>query len=212
MSAAPSPQTQTNTTGAVRVGLGRIGPNAITRVVEALLEIEGAEHAGRVLRRARLDHYLRHPPVIMVPEIRVTALHATLIGQLGTERARAVSRRAGALTARYLLTHRIPLWIQPLLRTLPAHPASRILLRAITRNAWTFSGSGELIATAGNPAEITIRGCPLCASVSTEVSVCDYYAATFGDLFKQLVATSTEVEEITCRARGDEACTFKLTW
>jgi divinyl protochlorophyllide a 8-vinyl-reductase len=85
-------------------------------------------------------------------------------------------------------------------------------LRAITRNAWTFSGSGQLIPTGGNPAEITIRGCPLCASVSAEVSVCDYYAATFEGLFRRLVATSTEVHEIACRARGDEACTFRLTW
>jgi divinyl protochlorophyllide a 8-vinyl-reductase len=212
MTAESAPPTRTNQAGGAAPGTGRIGPNAITRVVEALLEIEGAERTRRVLRRARLDHDLRHPPVIMVPETRVTALHATLIEQLGTDRARAISRRAGALTARYLLAHRIPLWVQPLLRRLPAHPASRILLRAITRNAWTFSGSGELGLTGGKPVEVSIHGCPLCASVNTEAAVCDYYAATFGGLFRQLVAPSIKVDEIACRASGDEACVFRIDW
>lgn len=190
----------------------RIGPNAITRVIEALTTLEDPATARRVLRYARMEHYHHHPPVAMVPEERVTTLQMALVAILGGSRARAVSQRAGVLTGDYLLRHRIPPWLQPALKRLPSRLASRILLNAIVRHAWTFCGSGVLSTRHTMPVELSIHNCPLCRGSQAADPMCDYYAGTFLRLFQELVARSVTVSEVACHANGSKACVFQLRW
>ena len=191
---------------------GRIGPNAVTRVAEALSAVDGAVAAERVFARAGLLDHLRRPPQAMVPETDVARLHAALRRCLGETRARELARDAGRRTAEYLLAHRIPRPVQALLRRLPAGWAARLLLVAITRHAWTFTGSGQFDARAGMPIEITIRGNPLCRDLVSQAPACDFYAATFEHLFRSLVHPRTTVVETACEACGDDACRFRLGW
>lgn len=186
----------------------RIGPNAITRIAEAL----GVEQARRVFAHAGLAAYLEAPPSTMVDEREVIALHTALHAKLGERRARHVTRQAGERTARYLLAHRIPRPAQHLLRALPAPLAARLLVRAIAAHAWTFAGSGRFRAQAGHPVVLTITDNPLCRGVRSAVPHCDYYAAVFETLFRELVHASSVVIETTCEARGDAACAFELSW
>ena len=72
----------------------RIGPNAITRVAEALIVGGGPDLAQRVFERAGLTAYLREPPGQMVDESEVTRLHRELRGLLGAPAAAAVAREA----------------------------------------------------------------------------------------------------------------------
>lgn len=191
---------------------GRIGPNAIIRVGEVLQRRLGAATAARLYAAAGLGAYYAEPPSAMVDEAEARRLHVQLRSALGDRLAAEVSREAGVATADYLLVHRIPKPVQALLRVLPASLACRVLLKAITRHAWTFAGSGRFEAVAGRPCVLTIRDNPLCRGQASDHPVCDYYAATFEHLFRVLVHPATRVAETHCEARGDDACRFELRW
>lgn len=190
----------------------RIGPNAIIRMAEALRIREGDAAATDVFAAAGLARYLHAPPGAMVDEAEVTALYAALHGRLDAGAARAAGREAGERTAAYLLAHRIPRPVQALLHVLPPMLASRVLLGAIRRHAWTFAGSGRFSVAAGRPLRLAIAGCPLCRGLWTDAPACDFYAGTFARLFATLVSRRTVVREITCTARGDAACVFAIDW
>jgi divinyl protochlorophyllide a 8-vinyl-reductase len=95
---------------------------------------------------------------------------------------------------------------------LPAPLAARALLGAIGRHAWTFAGSGTFSAALHPQPVLTIRGNPLCRGQRSGVPVCDYYAATFECLFRQLVHRHARVEETSCEACGADACRFVVRW
>jgi divinyl protochlorophyllide a 8-vinyl-reductase len=197
---------------AVLPGAGRIGPNAITRMAEALMASEGMAATRALFAEAGLTAHLATPPTSMVPEREVMQLHRTLRAGLGEARAGLVSREAGRLTAYYLLAHRIPHPVQWLLRRLPPGPAAWILLRAIGRHAWTFAGSGRFRVLPGRPLRLEIAEGPLALGAQAENPVCAYYAATFETLFAELVSPRTRVAEVVCMALGAPACVFEVDW
>lgn len=189
----------------------RIGPNAITRMTEALVAEIGEAPTARLYARAGLTRYLSHPPEEMVDERDVIALHRLVRDSLGRERAADVSAVAGRLTGDYLLANRIPRSVQTMLHLMPRRLASSTLLGAISRNAWTFVGSGTFAATTdARGASITITDCPLCRDARATEPICRYYAATFERLFQTLVHPRTTVTETQCRATGDRACVFEV--
>lgn len=187
---------------------GRIGPNAVTRLAEAL----GDDLAGVVFDAAGLSRRLAEPPRRMVPEGEVIRLHRALRTVLGEADAAVASREAGRLTALYLLAHRIPRPMQWVLRRLPARLAARVLVGAIARHAWTFAGSGRFRAIPGWPLRLEIAGGPIARAAPSDHPVCAYYAATFETLFRALVSPRTTVGEVACAAMGAEACVFELRW
>jgi divinyl protochlorophyllide a 8-vinyl-reductase len=191
---------------------GRIGPNAIIRVAEALEQRVGQRMTAQLFARADLTGHLEHPPTAMVDEGQACRLHALLRSELGQQVGAEVARKAGWATAGYLLAHRIPKPVQGLLKRLPAPWACRVLLAAISRHAWTFVGSGHFDARPGRPTVLTIRHNALCRGQQSDDPVCDYYAATFERLFQVLVHRDARVSEISCEARGDDACRFELRW
>lgn len=194
---------------------GLIGPNAITRIAKVLPAWRGTAFAEQVFERAGLLQHWRQPPQDMVREDDVRALHRALREVMPAEEAAAVSRAAGRATADYLLAHRIPRAVQRVLKRLPAPLAARVLVAAITRHAWTFTGSGRFSATAprgGRPWVLEIRDNPLCRGLASGVPACDYYAATFERLFQVLVHRDSGVTETACEACGDDACRFELRW
>jgi divinyl protochlorophyllide a 8-vinyl-reductase len=191
---------------------GRIGPNAITRVAEVLTLRDGAAGARRLFEQAGLLHHLLSPPERMVDERDVLQLHRVLRDALGVAAATDVARAAGQRTAAYLLANRIPKPLQAVLRHTPAPLAARVLLAAITRNAWTFVGSGHFTVQPGRPWVLRIRGNPLCRGLVAEVPSCDFYTATFQSLFTALVHPNAQVTEVACEACGDAECRFEISW
>ncbi|MEZ5788351.1 MAG: bacteriochlorophyll 4-vinyl reductase [Xanthobacteraceae bacterium] len=188
----------------------RIGPNAITRMTEALAAEIGEAATGRLYARAGLSNYLSAPPREMVPEEDVVTLHRLVRHELGRDRAARVGAVAGRRTGDYLLAHRIPQLAQVLLRLMPRRLAASMLVRAIARNAWTFVGSGMFAAEAGAHVCITIADCPLCRNAHASAPLCSYYAATFERLFRALVHPRATVVETQCRGAGDRACVFEV--
>ena len=140
------------------VPAGRIGPNAILRVMDALRAEQGAPVLGMVLERAGISGYLDAPPEAMVDQGEVRALHSALREILGIDGARSIGRDAGRRTGDYLLAHRIPRFAQRILRALPAPIAGRLLLKAITKNAWTFAGTARFTVAPGRVHRLTLAG------------------------------------------------------
>jgi divinyl protochlorophyllide a 8-vinyl-reductase len=190
----------------------RIGPNAIIQVAAALRARRGERLTTDLFAAAGLGHHLDAPPTAMVEESEVTRLQQALRAQLEPAQAREVCREAGLRTADYLLANRIPRLVQGLLRALPAGVASRVLLAAIGRHAWTFAGSGRFTVAQGPPLTLSITGCAICRGAALDAPGCDYYAATFERLYRQLVDPRTVVAETECQACGAEACRFELRW
>ena len=190
----------------------RIGPNAITRIGEALRERVGEPGMVRVFVAASLDAYLPTMPVAMVDEAEVTRLHHALRAEFGADGAATIARDAGRLTGDYLLAHRIPRPVKALLRLLPSALAARVLVRAIERNSWTFCGSARLTTRIGETVQFSLVNCAICRDAQADHMLCDYYAATFECLFRALVARNAEVTEIACEATGGEACVFEARW
>ena len=191
---------------------GRIGPNAIIRVAEVLPQRVGTRVTASLFESAGLAHYLREPPRAMVDEAEVLRLHEVLRRELGWPLAREVSREAGRRTGEYLLAHRIPSLVQVLLKGLPAALAARVLLKAITRHAWTFAGSGAFTAQPGTPVRLKIQRNPMCRGVQADAPACDFYTATFERLFRELVHPHSRVVETSCEAVGADACRFEIRW
>lgn len=198
----------------------RIGPNAITRMAEALQQRLGDAPTRAVFAQAGLAHHLLQPPQHMVQEAEVRALHGAVRQLQGAGLAAELARDAGQRTAAYLLAHRIPRLFQALAKRLPARWAARLLVAAIGRHAWTFAGSGTFTAHFGgrdggpaSPAlELRIQHNPLCKDLRSSEPCCDYYAATFQRLFGELVHARAKVTETHCEACGDDACRFAIDW
>lgn len=184
--------------------IARIGPNALTRTVEALFacydeaqvrQILGADHA----------HLIGADLQEMVDERRVIALVQRLADTIGVDAARDVLWRSGELTAAYLLAHRIPGPFQKLLKPLPPRPALRLLLWAIAQHAWTFAGSGEFKYQVGNrqrnETQLTVR-----SSLNPAAAASGFYGGTFNRLVHELIDTEAS---ITTSVEGS-LCTYLI--
>jgi divinyl protochlorophyllide a 8-vinyl-reductase len=192
--------------------VGRIGPNAITRVAQALDASAGRGVTALVFAAADVTHHLDTPPTAMVNEAEVARLHGALFSVLPEAQAREVAREAGRLTGDYLLSHRIPMPAQRVLTLLPARLAAQALTKAITRHAWTFAGSGRFEVSGGKPLVLTITGCAASREIHTAEPACDYFVATFERIFRALVHRDARVWETECEASGGRFCRFEVDW
>ncbi|MEJ1159109.1 bacteriochlorophyll 4-vinyl reductase [Prosthecomicrobium sp. N25] len=191
---------------------GLVGPNAITRMDEALAALRGPILRDRVFAAAGLSHLVRTPPTAMVDEGDVAGLHRALRAVLGPAEGQRISAEAGQLTGDYLLAHRIPRPARALLRALPRPLAARLLVRAIARHAWTFAGSGSFSFRFAPSLELTIAGSPVCRLVDDGEMACAYSAATFERVFGAILGPRVQVTETACAAAGDPDCRFLVTW
>lgn len=189
-----------------------IGPNAITRMAQALSSMLGDALCDKVFAAAGVSHYLASPPTRMIPETDVALLHRAAIELLGEAPAAEVSREAGRLTGEYLLAHRIPRPAQRVLKWLPRALAARILVAAIARHAWTFAGGGEFTYGFSPRLTLQLKGSPICKGVCTQEPACGYFAATFERVFGEILGPSLRVTETECEATGASACVFEVRW
>ena len=191
---------------------GRIGPNAVIRLAEALDAVESKAVTKKLFIAANLGNYVHAMPQAMVPEEEVTVLHRHLRSDLGAGRAASVSWIAGLRTADYLLANRIPRPVQSLLKLLPARLAAFILLKAIGAHAWTFAGTSRFTWAMGRPITLSFEDCPLCRRDKASEPCCSYYSATFERLFRELINADTSVRETECIAAGGSACRFEIRY
>lgn len=183
----------------LRADAARIGPNAVIQTAEALRALAGEATAARIFQRAGLLAWLQVPPSEMANERAVAELHRVVALE-----APEAAAEAGRRTADYLLVNRIPGPAQTVMRLLPGPLAARLLLVAIARNAWTFAGSGAVQVSGGARPRIAIADNPIATPG------CPWHRAVFSRLFSELALPGAQVEELTCCARGDDACRFEI--
>ncbi|WP_363345500.1 bacteriochlorophyll 4-vinyl reductase [Methylocystis echinoides] len=189
-----------------------IGPNAITRMAEALSAAGDDSLCEEIFASAGLTKYLAEPPTQMVLETDVAKLHRVAIDRLGESRAADVSRDAGRRTGDYLLTHRIPPMAQRVLKRMPRALAARILVAAIARHAWTFAGGGDFGYAFSTTLTLRLKGSPICKELHTREPACAYFAATFERVFGAMLGPGVRVVETACEATGGPACVFEVRW
>jgi divinyl protochlorophyllide a 8-vinyl-reductase len=189
-----------------------IGPNAVTRMAQALSDRLGDVLCEEIFASAGLAHHLREPPTHMIPAADVTRLHRETLARLGAERAAAIGREAGRLTGDYLLANRIPIVAQRILKLLPRALAARILTSAIAGHAWTFAGGAAFSYAFVPHLQLRIKGSPICRGLWTEAPACAYYAATFERVFSEMLGPTLRVTEIECEATGAASCVFEVIW
>ncbi|MBB5689862.1 bacteriochlorophyll 4-vinyl reductase [Roseomonas alkaliterrae] len=189
----------------------RIGPNAVTRLAEALEARRGPVRARDVFARAGLADLLEHPPERMVPEETVAALHGAMRCLLPADEARRIAADAGRRTAGYLLAHRIPCIMRVALPVLPRRIATRILLAAMARHAWTFAGSGRFEVLGGAAPRFALRGGALLRGGSADAARA-YLAATFEGLFQALTGASARVGARASVSADGPVLLFDLFW
>lgn len=150
----------------------------------------------------------------MIPEAWFLRAIDAVRDLLPPERAEAVLRRAGSLTARYVARHRIPRAFRWLLRWLPDRWALQLLLSAFERHAWTFAGSGTFRVVDG--LTLSLTGCPTCRPAEDVPHLGDvsgfsgaYYEAAFEDLI-HLAAPRALVREVQCAHVGAPDCRFEI--
>ncbi|PWB92145.1 bacteriochlorophyll 4-vinyl reductase [Methylocystis sp. MitZ-2018] len=192
--------------------LGLIGPNAITQMAAALSDACDAPLPRDIFEDAGLARYLYTPPTQMISEDDVARLQRAAIDRLGETKAAEISREAGRRTGDYLLANRIPAVAQRVLKITPRPLAARILVAAIARHAWTFSGSGEFTYEFAPNLRLRIARSPICKGLRTEAPACTYFAATFERVFGEMLGPSLRVTETECAAMGATACVFEARW
>ena len=183
----------------------RIGPNAILQTMETLRVQKGEAAMAAWLGAAGLSRYGASPPETMVPEAEAVSAHHALAALYPGATGAALAFEAGRCTADYLLAHRIPKPAQFILKRLPPRMALKVLLRAISRHAWTFCGSGAFVYDLRGTPRVEIHANPLA------MAPCTWHEAVFERLFQVLVSPHARVTEIACTADGAEACVFEIS-
>lgn len=192
--------------GARNAGPNLVGPNAIIQTRHALDELAGLAKRQEIFAASGFGFLSDRDPSAMVEADIVNALNYEIGAQLPADRAHAVMKRAGELTAQYILANRIPRAAQWLLRALPARLAQPILLRAIAANAWTFAGQARVDVSGRR---IAIYDNPICLA-KIGFSSCVWHSAVFRTLFQTLVDRRITIHETECVGWGAQACTFEI--
>lgn len=184
-------------------GPARIGPNSLIQTVRALQERYPAATIAAILQQSGQAYLLHHDPEAMVQEQEFAALVQALADQLGVSAARAVLHRSGQLTAAYLLQYRIPRPFQRLLKLLPHRLALKLLLFAISKNAWTFAGSGHFSYQVGKTSRLTVTG-----HIQPLEAVCGFYGGTFEHLIHVLIHAKAIMQTEVSMTGGQTYCVY----
>ncbi|WP_425091259.1 bacteriochlorophyll 4-vinyl reductase [Tropicimonas sp. S265A] len=186
----------------------RIGPNAVLQLLTVLEEEGGPTLAAHILALAGI--FDLPPETGMIDERPVARIHQALRRDM-PNRAPRLAWAAGEATANYIIANRIPRFARLVLRALPPGPSSRMLTKAIRKNAWTFMGSGDFRVLSTRPLVFEIENNPVVRGEHAEAPICFWHMAVFETLFRRLVAPDYTARETRCCACGALACRFELT-
>ncbi len=183
----------------------RIGPNSIIQTVAALEAAYGKTKTETMLRKIGQGYLIGNLPKEMVEESKFHSLVIALQKEIGDTATSTILKESGERTARYLLKVRIPGIFQQLVKLLPPRPAFRLFLFAISKNAWTFAGSGEFSYAMNRPPEITVK----VTFPATLPVVGNFYLGTFTALLKELVNPATTIKADIRKENGNIRCHYR---
>ena len=182
----------------------KIGPNSIIQTVTALEENYGKSKAETILRKIGQGYLIGNLPKEMVEEIKFHTLVGALNKEIGSTATANILKESGERTARYLMRVRIPAPFQKLVKLLPPRLAFRMLLFAISKNAWTFAGSGEFRYSMITQPEISVK-----VTFPSQPVVGNFYLGNFTALLKEMVNPKTSIKADIQKAGSDIQCTYR---
>lgn len=184
----------------------RIGPNSIIQTAAALEAAYGKKEAEAILNRAGQGHWIGNLPSEMTEESKFHTLVSALEKEIGEKKTAEILEDSGRRTAAYLMRVRIPGFFQKILIPLPPALSFRLLLFAISKNAWTFAGSGEFSYSSGKQPVITVK-----VTYPGKSVVGNFYLGTFETLLEELVNPRTSIKASIRKDRGSILCTYTCT-
>lgn len=173
--------------------LGVIGPNSVIQLGNACRELLGGNNTDHFFTMAGYADLLHHSPTRMIDEAIPRDLFKYLYQAYPHRQARRIALRAGELTAEYIIANRIPGMIIKLLQVLPPAISGPMLLKAIKKNAWTFTGSGTFEYQLSPVNSIRITNNPL------HMPDCAWHIAVLQNLFTNLVCRESKVRYLQPR-------------
>lgn len=182
---------------------GKIGPNSVIQLGHAVAARLSREAAADLYCAAGIGPMLHAPPEDMIDEQIPAALFQTL-WQMFPHQAPSLAAHAGRRTADYVIENRIPGIARRMFAVAPRQIGTWLLLKAISRNAWTFVGSGRCETRFGRPSLISITDNPLI------MPDCIWHLAVFERLFDRLVARGTRVVHRAHTMKDPRVCEFEV--
>ena len=182
----------------------KIGPNSIIQTVAALEAAYGKTKAETMLSKIGQGYLVGNLPKEMVEEAKFHTLVGALQKEIGETATSRILQESGERTARYLLKVRIPGIFQKFVKLLPPRPAFKLLLFAISKNAWTFAGSGEFAYNMTRPPEISVK-----VTFPTQPVVGNFYLGTFTALLQELVNPTTKIMADIRKDNSNIQCNYR---
>ncbi|MEI8101891.1 MAG: bacteriochlorophyll 4-vinyl reductase [Chlorobium sp.] len=182
----------------------KIGPNSIIQTVAALEATYGKSKTENMLRKIGQGYLIGNLPKEMVEETKFHTLACALQKEIGETASASILKESGERTARYLLKVRIPAIFQRLVKLLPARTAFKLLFYAISKNAWTFAGSGKFSYIMNRPPEITVK-----VTFPTHPVVSNFYLGTFTALLHELVNPKSIIKADIRKELGAIVCHYR---
>ena len=166
----------------------RIGPNSIIQTVGALESAYGKQRTEEILTKTGQGHWIGNLPSEMVEESKFHSLVKALQQEIGDKATASILKESGERTAKYLLRVRIPGPFQKIVKLLPDGLAFKVFLFAISKNAWTFAGSGEFGYGSKPYPNITVK-----VTYPSHPVVGNFYLGTFSALLRELIDQETTI-------------------
>ncbi len=181
----------------------KIGPNSIIQTAQSLIDHCGIEVKNKLLDQAGLSKYISELPSEMVSETEFHAFVQVLLEDQGKLMTAEILQDSGERTAVYLLKNRIPGFFQTIVKPLPNKLGLKMLLFAISKNAWTFAGSGQFSYHISNESYIKVV-----VTHSSNAAVANFYFGTFKRLLGELIDSRIVLEIETLEAGDTIECTY----
>ena len=182
----------------------RIGPNSIIQTVGALESDYGKNETEKLLKKIGQGYLINNLPSEMVEESKFHSLVTALQKEIGDAATAKILKESGERTAKYLLRVRIPGPFQTIVKLLPAGLAFKAFLFAISKNAWTFAGSGEFSYGSKPSPNIMVK-----VTFPSHPVVGNFYLGTFSALLRELVNPKTEINADIRKENGAIRCNYR---
>jgi divinyl protochlorophyllide a 8-vinyl-reductase len=181
----------------------RIGPNSIIQTVGSLETTYGKSETEKLLKKIGQGYLIGNLPSEMVEESKFHSLVIALHKEIGEQATAKILRESGESTAKYLLKVRIPGPFQAIVKLLPAGLAFKVFLFAISKNAWTFAGSGQFSYGSKPSPNIMVK-----VTFPSNPVVGNFYLGTFTALLRELVNPKTEIRPDIRKENGAIRCNY----
>ncbi|HHE32427.1 MAG TPA: bacteriochlorophyll 4-vinyl reductase [Chlorobaculum parvum] len=182
----------------------RIGPNSIIQTVGALETAYGKNETEKLLKKMGQGYLIGNLPSEMVEESKFHSLVKALEKEIGEKSTASILKESGERTAKYLLKVRIPDPFQTIVKLLPAGLAFKVFLFAISKNAWTFAGSGEFSYGSKPSPNVMVK-----VTFPSHPVVGNFYLGTFTALLRELVNPKTTIQADIRKEGNAIACNYR---